>query len=151
MRKIREALRLSQSTGRAIGWSPARLWSVARRSPSVFRHAAVIGITSPIPEKLDDTAPERKLFAPTGHNAPRSKPLPDWGHVHTDLPRPGQTLALLCEEYRGDHFGGCGQRRFCDLCRTRHGIAATVARSAPCGCAQLPGREAEGARLRQLA
>jgi hypothetical protein len=41
-------------------------------------------------------------------------------------PRP--TLSLLCEEYRGHHFDGCGQRRFCDLCRTRHGIAATVAR-----------------------
>ncbi|MCK1325234.1 hypothetical protein IVA94_30900 [Bradyrhizobium sp. 156] len=37
------------------------------------RRAAVIGITWPIPEELDDTALERKLFAPAGYNPPRSK------------------------------------------------------------------------------
>jgi transposase len=45
-----------------------------------IRRAAVIGITWPIPEEFDDTALERKLFAPAGYNPPRSKPLPEWGH-----------------------------------------------------------------------
>ena len=57
--------------------------------------AAVIGITWPIPEELDDTALERKLFAPAGYNPPRSKPLPEWGHIHAELRRRGVTLALL--------------------------------------------------------
>ena len=53
------------------------------------RRAAVIGISWPIPEELDDTALERKLFAPAGYNPPRSKPLPDWGHIHAELRRRG--------------------------------------------------------------
>jgi transposase len=68
-----------------------------------IRRAAVIGITWPIPEGLDDTALERKLFAPAGYNPPRSKPLPEWGHIHAELRRRGVTLALLWEEYRGHH------------------------------------------------
>jgi hypothetical protein len=62
------------------------------------RRAAVIGITWPIPEELDDTALERKLFAPAGYNPARSKPLPDWGHVHAELHRRGVTLALLWDK-----------------------------------------------------
>ena len=65
-----------------------------------IRRAAVIGITWPIPEKLDDTALGCKLFAPAGYNPPRSKPLPEWGHIHAELRRRGVTLALLWEEYQ---------------------------------------------------
>lgn len=68
------------------------------------------GITRPIPEELDDTALERKLFAAAGYNPPRSKPLPDWRHVHAELRRRSVTLGLLWEEYRGhpDGYGyGC--------------------------------------------
>ncbi len=61
----------------------------------------MIGITWPVPEELDDAALERKLFAPAGYNPPRSKPLPEWGHIHNELRRRGVTLALLWEEYRG--------------------------------------------------
>jgi transposase len=70
------------------------------------RRAAVIGITWPIPVELDDAALERKLFAPAGYNLPRSKPLPDFGRVHTELRRRGVTLALLWEEYRAAHPDG---------------------------------------------
>jgi transposase len=67
-----------------------------------IRRAAVIG-TWPIPEEIDDTALERRLLAPAGYNPPRSKTLPDWGHVHAELRRRGVTLAPLWEEYRGHH------------------------------------------------
>jgi transposase len=77
------------------------------------RRAAVIGITWPVPEELDDAALERKLFAPAGYNPPRSKPLPEWGHIHAELRRRGVTLALLWEEYRGHHPDGYGYSRFC--------------------------------------
>jgi|HubBroStandDraft_6_1064221.scaffolds.fasta_scaffold2079439_2 hypothetical protein len=43
------------------------------------RRAAVIGITWPMREEINDRALERKLFAPAGYNPPRSKPLPDRG------------------------------------------------------------------------
>src|SRR4029077_5050837 len=89
--------------------------------------AAVIGITWPIPEELDDTALERKLFAPAGYNPARSKPLPEGAHIHAELRRRGVTLALLWEEYRGHHLDGYGYSRFCDLyVEWRHGITATM-------------------------
>lgn len=47
-----------------------------------------------------------------GYNPPRSKPLPDWGHVHAELRRRGVTLALLWEEYRGHHPDGYGYSRY---------------------------------------
>jgi hypothetical protein len=76
MRKIREVLRLKYACGvsdRVI----ARSVGIGRTAIAEYvRRAAVIGITWPIPEELDDTALERKLFAPAGYNPPRSKPLP---------------------------------------------------------------------------
>jgi transposase len=91
------------------------------------RRAAVIGITWPIPVELDDAALERKLFAPAGYNLPRSKPLPDFGRVHTELRRRGVTLALLWEEYRAAHPDGYGYSRFCDLYgEWRRGVTATM-------------------------
>ena len=43
------------------------------------------------------------LFAPAGYNPPLSKPLPDWAHVHAELRRRSVTLALLWQDYRGQH------------------------------------------------
>ena len=127
MRKVREVLRLKYSCG-ASERVIARSVGIGRTAIAEYvRRAAVIGITWPIPEELDDTALERKLFAPAGYNPPRSKPLPDWGHVHAELRRRGVTLALLWEEYRGLHPDGYGYSRFCDLyVEWRHGITATM-------------------------
>jgi transposase len=127
MRKIREVLRLKYACG-ASDRVISRSVGIGRTAIAEYvRRAAVIGITWPIPEELDDTALERKLFAPTGYNPPRSKPLPDWGHVHAELRRRGVTLALLWEEYRGHYPDGYGYSRFCDLyVEWRHGITATM-------------------------
>src|SRR4051812_29878271 len=117
MRKIREVLRLKYACGvsdRVI----SRSVGIGRTAIAEYvRRAAVIGITWPIPEELDDTALERKLFAPAGYNPPRSKPLPDWGHVHAELRRRGVTLALLWQGYRGQPPGGFGYSRFFGLYR----------------------------------
>jgi len=130
MRKIREVLRLKYACGvsdRVI----ARSVGIGRTAIAEYvRRAAVIGISWPIPEELDDTALERKLFAPAGYNPPRSKPLPDWGHVHAELRRRGVTLALLWEEYRGHHPEGYGYSRFCDLLR---GFERRVEKNLPIG------------------
>jgi alkylhydroperoxidase/carboxymuconolactone decarboxylase family protein YurZ len=87
MRKIREVLRLKYACG-ASDRVISRSVGIGRTAIAEYvRRAAVIGITWPIPEELDDTALERKLFAPAGYIPPRSKPLPDWGHVHAELRR----------------------------------------------------------------
>src|SRR5271169_2152445 len=76
MRKVREVLRLRYACG-ASERVIARSIGVGRTAIGEYiRRAAVIGITWPVPEDLDDTALERKLFAPAGYNPPRSKPLP---------------------------------------------------------------------------
>jgi len=127
MRKIREVLRLRYACGvsaRVI----AQSLGIGRTAVAEYiRRAAVIGITWPIPGQLDDTTLERKLFAPAGFNPPRSKPLPDWAHVHGELRRRGVTLALLWEEYRSLHPDGYGYSRFCDLyLEWRRGVTATM-------------------------
>jgi hypothetical protein len=113
MRKVREVLRLKYACGtseRVI----ARSVGIGRTAIGEYiRRAAVIGITWPVPEELDDAALERNLFAP----------------VHAELRRRGVTLALLWEEYRGHHPDGYGYgySRFCDLyVEWRHGITSTM-------------------------
>jgi len=135
MRKIREVLRLKYACG-ASDRVISRSVGIGRTAIAEYvRRAAVIGISWPIPEEIDDTALERKLFAPAGYNPPRSKPLPDWGHVHAELRRRGVTLALLWEEYRGHHpDDSYGYSRFCDLyVEWRHGITATMRQTHPAG------------------
>jgi transposase len=88
-----------------------------------MRRAAVIGITWPVQQELDDAA----LFAPAGYNPLRSKRLPEWEHIHAELRRRGVTMALLWEEYPGHYPDGYGHSRFCDLyVEWRHGITATM-------------------------
>ena len=127
MRKVREVLRLRYACG-ASERVIARSVGIGRTAIGEYiRRAAVIGITWPVPEELDDAALERKLFAPAGYNPPRSKPVPEWGHIHAELRRRGVTLALLWEEYRGHHPDGYGYSRFCDLyVEWRHGVTATM-------------------------
>jgi hypothetical protein len=54
-----------------------------------------VGITGAIPDGLDDTALERKLFARPARHCLEGKPLPDWSYVHGELRRRGVTLLLL--------------------------------------------------------
>ena len=127
MRKVREVLRQRYACG-ASERVIAQSLGVGRTAVGEYiRRAAVIGITWPVPDELDDAALERKLFAPAGYNPPRSKPLPDWSHVHAELRRRSVTLALLWQDYRGRHPDGYGYSRFCDLYgEWRRGVTATM-------------------------
>jgi len=127
MRKVREVLRLRYACG-ASERVIAQSLGIGRTAVGEYiRRAAVIGITWPVPEELDDAALERKLFAPAGYNPPRSKPLPDWAYVHAELRRRSVTLALLWQDYRGQHPDGYGYSRFCDLYgEWRRGVTATM-------------------------
>ena len=127
MRKVREVLRQRYACG-ASERVIAQSLGIGRTAVGEYiRRAAVIGITWPVPDELDDTALERRLFAPAGYNPPRSKPLPDWAHVHAELRRRGVTLALLWQDYRGHYPDGYGYSRFCDLYgEWRRGVTATM-------------------------
>jgi transposase len=127
MRKVREVLRLTYACG-ASKRVIAQSLGIGRTAVGEYiRRAAVIGITWPVPAELDDAALERKLFAPAGYNPPRSKPLPDWSHIHAELRRRGVTLALLWQEYRGLHPDAYGYSRFCDLYgEWRRSVTATM-------------------------
>ena len=127
MRKVREVLRQRYACG-ASERVIAQSLGIGRTAVGEYiRRAAVIGITWPVPDELDDTALERKLFAPAGYNPPQSKPLPDWAHVHAELRRRSVTLALLWQDYRGQHPDGYGYSRFCDLYgEWRRGVTATM-------------------------
>jgi hypothetical protein len=115
------------------------------------RRAAVIGITWPTPDGLDDTELERRLFTPPTFDEKPARPLPDWSHVHKELKRRAVTLLLLWEEYRAEHTDGYGYSRFCDLyrdwCKT---ISPTMRQTALCGHARGGPMPAERAPMRKI-
>jgi transposase len=115
MRKIREILRMN-----ALGLSARQIGhslQVARSSVGEYlKRAAAAGLSWPLPEELDETAIERKLF-PTGPRPECPRPLPDWIEMHTEMRKRGVTLGLLWEEYKGGHPDGYQYSRFADLYR----------------------------------
>ena len=143
MRKVREVLRLKYACG-ASERVIARSVGIGRTAIGEYiRRAAVIGITWPVPEEFDDAALERKLFAPAGYNPPRSKPLPDWAHIHAELRRRGVTLTMLWEEYRAEHPDGLRlQPVLRPLRRMAHGVSRR-----PCGRPTWPARSCSSTML----
>ncbi len=116
MRKIREVLRLYfaaalsiRAIARSLGTSPSTVGDYLRR-------AKVAGLSWPVPESVDDTGLERRLFpAPPSSRAER--PLPDWSEVHRELRRKSVTLSLLWQEYKETHPEGLQYSRFCEQYR----------------------------------
>ena len=89
MRKVREALRLRH----ALGVSERQIAVTVGVSRSTvgeyLRRAAVIGITWPVPEGMDDGDLGRRLFTPRALEEKPARPLPDWTAVHRELKRRG--------------------------------------------------------------
>ena len=52
------------------------------------------------------------IAAAAGSSAARTDP--DWSHIHTQMKRRGVTLALLWQEYRGEHAQGYAYSWFCE-------------------------------------
>ena len=78
------------------------------------RRAAIAGIGWPIPDEIDDAKLERRLFPPMDAAASVARSEPDWAHVHAEMKRRGVTLALLWQEYRGDHPQGFAYSWYCE-------------------------------------
>ena len=122
MRKVREVLRLRH----ALGVSERQIAITTGVSGSTvgeyLRRAAVIGITWPLPEGLDDAELERRLFTPPTFDEKPARPLPDWSPVHKELKRRAVTLLLLWEEYRAEHTEGYGY----SVLRSLRGVCKTI-------------------------
>ena len=127
MRKIKDVLRLHAAgrSARQIGPSVG----VGRSTVAEYlRRAEVAGLSWPLPEGLDDETLERRLFPPTPPAKGRQFAEADWAAVHRELKRPGVTLVLLWDEYRGRHPDGYGYSAFCEHYRRWVGRLSPVMR-----------------------
>jgi transposase len=117
MRHLRELLRLKYETGlthRAI----ARACTLGLGTVTAYlQRATAAGLAWPLPEDLDDTALEARLFARPAVPAAQDRVIPDATVLHQELKKPGVTLALLWQEYRGAHPEGYGYSQFCERYR----------------------------------
>jgi transposase len=134
MRRIREILRLKH--GGASDRQIARSLDVARSTVGVtLDRVAAAGLRWPLPATLTDRVLEAMLYA--GNGAPqgaRRKTEPDWAYIHHELRRPGVTLLLLWDEYRGREPDGYGYSRWCELYRAWEGrLSPTMRQSHPAG------------------
>jgi len=127
MRQVREVLRLKHVAGHSERQIAAAIGVSRFTVAEYLRRAAVVGITWPVPAELNDESLEARLFSPPFAVQGRPRPQPDWPRLHAELRRPGVTLLLLWEEYRGGQPEGYGYSRFCDLYREwRAGISPTM-------------------------
>jgi transposase len=113
MRKIREVLRL-KAEGLSKRRIAASLGISATAAVECLQRTRRAGLSWPLPDELDDAALERQLYPPSPSQKVQ-RPLPDWPFVHRELKRPGVTLLLLWDEYRGQHPDGLGYSRYCEI------------------------------------
>ena len=92
MRRIRDVLRLYfaaalsiRAIARSLGTSPSTVGDYLRR-------AKVAGLGWPLPELVDDTGLERRLF-PVPRPSRTARPRPDWSEVHRELRCKSVTLS----------------------------------------------------------
>lgn len=80
-----------------------------------LQRAAAVGLSWPLPGELTDDALEHKLFSRNGiKQGTRRRTEPNWPDLAVELKKPGVTLLILWEEYRGSHPEGYGYSRFCE-------------------------------------
>ena len=127
MRKVREVLRLKHACGvseRVI----ARSLGVGRRTVAEYlRRAEVAGC----PGRCLKVWTRRRWSGCSSRRRalmPVRAPQPDWAAVHRELKRPGVTLPLLWDEYRGRHPDGYGYGLLRALRRWRGGSRRSCAR-----------------------
>ena len=127
MRKIEDVLRLH-----ARGLSTRRIslaTGVGKTTVIEYlRRAGTAGVSWPLPQGLDEAALERLLFPPPPPSKGRQIAEPNWAAIHRELKRPGVTLALLWDEYRGGHPEGYGYSAFCEHYRRWAGRLSPVMR-----------------------
>jgi transposase len=117
IRQVREVLRLKW----ACGLSDRKIAQSLRVSrPTVaeyIRRAQAAGLSWPLPDALDETTLERRLFATAAKTPVAKRPIPDWGTVHRELKRKGVTLVLLWQEYKAITPDGLQYSQCCEAYR----------------------------------
>ena len=99
MRKIRDVLRYRHSTGLSLD-AIARALNLSKGVVAKYlRLASACGLTWPLPEALDDSELEKRLYRQVAAREPTFAE-PDYALVHQELKKKGVTLTLLWEEYR---------------------------------------------------
>src|SRR3954451_6808737 len=95
MRKVREGLRMRHALGVSVRRIAVTVGVSRSTIGEYLRRAAVVGITWPVPEGMDDSELERRLFTPPTFDEPQERPQPDWTRIHRELKRRSVTLQLL--------------------------------------------------------
>jgi transposase len=117
MRKLRDVLRLKYDTQLPLR-GIAQACGLGLGTVSTYLQRAVAaGLSWPLPDDLDDTALEARLFTRPAVPATRDRALPNWGTLHQELKKPGVTLTLLWQEYRAQHPHGYAYSQFCERYR----------------------------------
>ena len=114
MRKVREVLRLKHALGLSYRKISEATGVGKTQAAEYVRRAGVAGIAWPVPEDLDDTELDRRLFPVIG-DGERTRPAIDWPAMQNELKRRGVTLALLWQEYLAEQPAGYSYTRFCEL------------------------------------
>ena len=112
MRMIKEVLRLRHSSGLSHSQISKALGCSRGAVAEYLYRAQAAALTWPLPDDLDDTALERRLFPPVARS--KNRPLPDFGYIHTELKKKGVTLFQLWAEYQEEFPDGYGQSQFCE-------------------------------------
>ena len=115
MRKVREVLRLKHALGMSCRKISEATGVSKTQVAEYVRRAEVAGLEWPVPEGIDDTELDRRLFPVSDDSAARARPAIDWPALQTELKRRGVTLALLWQEYLAEQPGGYSYTRFCEL------------------------------------
>jgi transposase len=129
MRKIREVLRLHYAAGlgrraisRSLRLSPATVGEYLRR-------AQAAGLGWPLPEALDESMLQRRIFPPPPAVPLQERPIPVWEEVHRELKATkGMSLFLLWQEYKARSPEGFQYSWFCEQYRAWAGKLDLVMR-----------------------
>lgn len=113
MQKNREIIRLAFDT-KLSGNQIAASLKLSRGYVHKFvRRAALVGLSWPLPEDLDDNKLEALVFG-GGRAASKSENrIPDWESVHRELKRKGVNLSLLWHEYCECTLNPLSYSQFC--------------------------------------
>jgi transposase len=127
MRKICELLRLKFDQRLSERKIAAALSMSRSAVGECLQRAARAGVLWPLPDELDDTELERRLY-PLKPKAIEI-PTPDFAHVQRELSRPGVTRQLLWQEYKAQQPDGLQYSAFCERYREwLHSTAEPVMR-----------------------
>lgn len=118
MRKIKEILRLRYGLRLSIRQIACSCSMSHGGVSNYLQRVKVAHLSWPLPDDLDDTALEARLFPSATETAAKDAPFPDYPRIHEELRSHRHlTLSLLWQEYKEDHVDGYQYSRFCELYR----------------------------------